>query len=62
MKPGDKVIMNTRYYVTDSDKEKVWTVRSYPWICCGTMVVKLEGKSAGYAVDGLTLVEAGGVI
>lgn len=56
MKPGDKVVMNDNYLVSEANRGKVWTVRSEPWNCCGTMVVKLEGKSGGYAVDGLDLV------
>lgn len=56
MKPGDKVVMNDKYYVSDSNRGKIWTVKSEPWNCCGTMVVKLEGKSGGYALDGLDLV------
>ena len=59
MKPGDQVTMNDNYHVSDANKGKVWTVKSEPWNCCGTMVVKLDGKSVGYAVDGLTLVEDG---
>lgn len=56
IKIGDKVVMNDRYYVSNQNKEKVWTVCSEPWMCCGTLVVKLEGKSGGYAVDGLDIV------
>ena len=59
MKPGDKVTMHDNYPVSKADKEKVWTGKSEPWNCCGTMVVKLEGKSGGYAVDGLNLLEEG---
>lgn len=59
MKPGDKVVMNNNYHVSETNKEKVWTVVSEPWNCCGTMIVKLKGKSGGYAVDGLDLVEEG---
>lgn len=59
MKPGDKVMMNDNYHVSETDKGKVWTVTSEPWNCSGTMVVKLEGKSGGYAVDGLSLVKGG---
>ena len=51
MKPGDKVVMNDNYHVSEANKGKVWTVASEPWDCCGTMVVKLEGKSGGYAGD-----------
>lgn len=56
MKPGDKVIMNDNYHVSEENRGKIWTVKSELWNCCGTMVVKLEGKSGGYAVDGLDLV------
>ena len=59
MNPGVKVSMNVNYHVSVANNGKVWTVTSEPWECCGTMVVKLEGKSGGYAVDGLTLVEEG---
>ncbi len=54
---GDKVVMNDKYYVSKADKNKVWIVRSEPWNCCGTIVVLLEGKSGGYAIDGLNVVE-----
>ena len=56
LKIGDKVRMNDKYRVSAENRDKVWTVRSEPWMCCGTMVVKLEGKSGGYAVDGLGVV------
>lgn len=55
---GDKVIMNDNYDVSEVNKGKVFTVVSEPWDCCGTMVVKLEGRSGCYAVDGLTVVES----
>lgn len=57
-KLGDKVRMNDNYFVKQKDKKKVWTVKCGPWMCCGTMVVLLDGKAGGYAVDGLDLVEA----
>ena len=57
LKPGDKVVMNSKYHVSEQNKGRVWTVRSEPWMCCGTLVVSLEGKSGGYAVDGLTLLQ-----
>lgn len=56
--PGDKVTMNDNYYVPEQYKGKIWEVRSEPWNLCGTDVVLLKGKSGGYAVDGLTRVEA----
>lgn len=54
---GDKVKMNDNYYVGEHDKNRIWTVRSEPWDCCGTLVVLLFGKTDCYAVDGLDLVE-----
>ena len=57
LKPGDNVVMNDHYHVSGENRGKVWTVRSEPWVCCGTLVVKLEGKAGGYAVDGLDKVE-----
>lgn len=55
LKPGDKVIMNSNYHVSEANRNRIWEVRSEPWECCGTLVVALVGKSGGYAVDGLTL-------
>ncbi len=57
MKIGDKVVMNDKYYVSEENRSKVWTVRSEPWECSGTLVVLLEGKSGGYAFDGLDIVQ-----
>lgn len=42
LKIGDKVRMNDKYHVSAEKREKVWTVCSEPWMCCGTMVVKLD--------------------
>lgn len=56
LKPGDRVTMNDCYYVSEEDKGRIWMVRSKPWILCGTEVVLLEGKSGGYAVEGMDLV------
>ena len=41
MKPGDKVVMNNKYYVSAENKSRIWMVASEPWMCCGTLVVKL---------------------
>ena len=57
LKPGDKVVMNDHYHVSEENRGKVWMVRCEPWVCCGTLVVKLEGKAGGYAVDGLDKVD-----
>lgn len=52
---------NSKYSVSEQNKDRVWTVRSEPWECCGTLVVMIEsgGKSDSYAVDGLDLVLEG---
>lgn len=57
IKIGDRVVMNSKYLVSKEDKDKIWTVRSNPWNCCGQIVVLLDGKSGGYAIDGLDAVE-----
>lgn len=54
---GKKVVMNDKYYVSDKNKEKIFTVITEPYKVCGSDVVKLEGYSGCYAVDGLTVVE-----
>lgn len=54
IKIGDKVVMNDMYYVDEHSIRKVFTVRSEPWMVCGTEVVLLEGMTGGYATDGLT--------
>lgn len=54
---GDKVVMNDNYHVSEADKGKIFTIASEPWSCCGTTVVKLEGRSGGYALDGLSVVD-----
>lgn len=35
LKPGDKVVMNDHYHVSEENRGKVWMVRSEPWVCCG---------------------------
>ena len=57
LKIGDKVVMNDKYYVDEKNRGKVFTVRSEPWMCCGTEIVLLEGYVGGYAADGLTEVQ-----
>lgn len=54
---GDKVMLNDKYYVSQSNKDKVFTVTSDPYECHGSTVVTLDGKDGCYAVDGLSLVE-----
>lgn len=54
---GKKVVMNDKYYVSEKNKGKVFEVVSEPYSVCGTVVVKLNGLSGCYALDGLTEVE-----
>lgn len=54
MTKGKKVVMNDKYHVSEKNKGKVFEVVSEPYSVCGTMVVKLEGFSGCYALDGLT--------
>ena len=54
---GDIVIMNDNYKVAEKNKGKGFEVISEPWNLCGTMVVKLEGYSGGYTLDGLDLIK-----
>lgn len=54
---GDKVKMNSKYWVSEENKDKVFEVISEPWKLCGTLVIKLDGVSGGYAVDGLMKVK-----
>jgi hypothetical protein len=54
LKPGDKVVMNNKYWVSDKNKGVEFTVRSEPFNLCGTTCVMLNGYSGGYAMDGLT--------
>jgi len=50
LKPGDEVIMvNCAEARMDKYKNKVFMVASEPWDLCGSEVVKLEGKSGGFA-------------
>jgi hypothetical protein len=57
LKIGDKVIMNSNYYVSDKNKDVVFVVRSNPFDLCGTECVMLENYKGGYAADGLTKME-----
>ena len=57
LKIGDRVVMNDNYHVSNENKGKIWTVRSEPYLCSGTMVVLLEGKAGAYAVDGLDKID-----
>lgn len=37
--------------------DTIWETRSEPWMCCGTEVVLLKGRSGGFATDCLEDVE-----
>lgn len=56
---GDIVTMNDKYRVSQEKKGKEFEVVIEPWNLCGTMVVKLQGISGGYALDGLDLIYRG---
>ena len=53
MKPGDKVVMNDKYFVADKNKGRIFKVRSEIQMICGTECVFLEGYTGAYAADGL---------
>lgn len=53
---GDRVRMNNKYYVSEKNKGKVFTVTAEPQEVCGTVCVWLEGFRGAYAADGLTKV------
>ncbi|MFR4485126.1 hypothetical protein [Sellimonas intestinalis] len=57
IKTGDKVKMNDKYYVSEKNKEKVFTVKAGPQNIGGQQCVWLDGWKGCYAVDGLTKVE-----
>ena len=57
LKIGDRVKMNNVYYVSEKNKEKIFTVRSEPYNVGGTKCVLLEGFVGCYAVNGLTKIK-----
>lgn len=56
LKPGDRVVMNDKYYVSEQNKRRVFTVCSETFMCCGKLLVCLEGCTGGYDVAGLDYV------
>lgn len=52
--PGDVVVMNDKYHISEKNRGVEFTVRCEPYDCCGTLCVLLEGYKGCYAVDGLT--------
>jgi hypothetical protein len=57
LKAGDKVMFNTKYEVSDKNKDKVFSVQFGPQLVSGTPSVWLDGLSGCYALDGLKKVE-----
>lgn len=57
LKIGDKVKMNNKYYVSEQNKDKIFTVKTEPQEVCGTLSVWLDGFRGCYAVDGLSKVQ-----
>lgn len=53
---GDKVVM-VNCLEAEKYKDKVWIVRSNPWILCGTEVVLLEDYSGGFSTKCLKKVK-----
>lgn len=56
VQPGDKVVVNNKYYVSEANKGREFTVVSGPQEVSGTMCVWLEGYRGCYAADGLTVI------
>jgi hypothetical protein len=56
MNKGDRVIMNDKYYVSEKNRGKEFTVATDPQDVCGTTCVWLKDYKGCYAVDGLTVV------
>lgn len=54
---GDKVIMNETYKVPEQNKGVIFTVRSEHFLIGDMECVLLEGRTGGYAVNGLTKVK-----
>lgn len=54
LKKGDKVVINDRYKVDKKHKDKVFVVKSQPFLASGKTCVFLEGLKDVYEVDGLT--------
>lgn len=59
LKAGDRVTLNDRYFVSEKNRGRVFTVRTEPQEVCGTVCVWLEGFTGCYAADGLEKVTDG---
>ena len=56
MKIGDKVRMNNKYYVSEDNKNKTFTIVIPPKMVCGVMCVWMKEYRGCYAADGLEVV------
>lgn len=54
---GDKVFMNSKYFVSKKNNGKEFIIASDIFNVCGTDVVFLQGENSCYAVDGLTKIK-----
>ena len=52
--PGQRVI-----YMDDFGKEHITKTTSIAWDLCGTPVVKIEGRSGGYDLSRMKVIEVG---
>lgn len=57
LKVGDKVIMNGKYYVSQRNRGRIFTVATAPREIYGMQMVHLEDKAGCYAVEGLTKIQ-----
>lgn len=61
MKVKDVIIGNRVRMVNCLEAEKygnkIWTIVSEPWECCGSIVVRLKDKSGGFDISRLAIVE-----
>lgn len=56
MKIGDKVRMNNKYYVSEDNKDKTFTIAIPPKMVYGKLCVWLREYRGCYAADGLEVV------
>lgn len=50
---GTNVKINDKYYVSEKNRNKTFTVTTEPQMVCGTLSVWSDGFRGYYAVDGL---------
>lgn len=47
LRPGDTVVM-VDCLEAEKYKGRLWTIDSMPWLCCGNILIKLEGYTGGF--------------